>query len=393
MQMTSRDDDRLVTGAFLRLWSFGFITFLAAFQLLPTIPLRIIELGGTKSEAGWFLAIYTYASAVSAPITGALADHLGRRRLLLAASASFIVFSLLYAIVIPLPLLLAVGCIHGAIWSAILSSSAALITDMVPDSRRTTGIAYWGMASTSAVAIAPWLGIVVYRYGWWILCVEMAALSVVMVILALRVEGKDAVVTGPMPPLRSSIDPRVFALATTLFAASFGYGGVTSFAALLSRERAIHPESLFFTVFAITILVTRLFTAPIGDRLGPRALLYPSLAAIPVSLVMLAFASTRGELIASAIVFGASFGSAYPAFASYILSKTDPVRRGSTFGSIILAFDTGIGTGSLVLGVVAERASFRMAFLCAACVSLLAIPLFVYLSRRLFERNRGTSVA
>lgn len=355
--------------------------------------MRILELGGTKSEAGWFLAIYTYASALSAPFTGALADHLGRRRLLLVASASFIVFSLLYAVVVPLPLLLIVGCIHGAIWSAILSSSAALITDLVPESRRTEGIAYWGMASTSATAIAPWLGIVVYRYGWTVLCLEMAALSAVMVVLAIRVKGKDVRAEGPLPSIRQVIDPRVVALAGALFVVSFGYGGVTSFTALLSRERAIHPESLFFTVFAITILVTRVFTAPVGDRFGPRALLYPALAFIPVSLTMLAFAGSRMELIASAVVFGASFGSAYPAFASYILSKTDPLRRGSTFGSIILAFDTGIGSGSLILGIIAERTSFATAFVWAAVVSLLALPLFAVLSRLLFERDRGTSVA
>ena len=75
-----------MTGAFLRLWTFSFVTFLSAFQLFPAMPFRIMELGGTKAEAGIFLALYTWACAASAPFTGAAADHFGRRRALLLGS-------------------------------------------------------------------------------------------------------------------------------------------------------------------------------------------------------------------------------------------------------------------------------------------------------------------
>jgi hypothetical protein len=76
----------LFTRDFIRLWLFAFVTFFSAFQLLPTIPFRIIELGGTKATAGMFLALYTYACAFAAPVTGSIADHIGRRRVLLYAA-------------------------------------------------------------------------------------------------------------------------------------------------------------------------------------------------------------------------------------------------------------------------------------------------------------------
>jgi MFS family permease len=65
----------LFTPRFVQLWVFSFITFFSAFQLFPTIPFRILALGGTKAEAGLFLAMYTYACAFSAPLTGSIADH------------------------------------------------------------------------------------------------------------------------------------------------------------------------------------------------------------------------------------------------------------------------------------------------------------------------------
>src|SRR5438445_5342672 len=89
LEIPSREP--LFTPRFLGMWAFSFVTFFSAFQLLPTIPLRILELGGSKAQAGWFLSVYTYASAFAAPLMGNLADHIGRRRLLIGASILFII--------------------------------------------------------------------------------------------------------------------------------------------------------------------------------------------------------------------------------------------------------------------------------------------------------------
>ena len=373
----------LLTPPFLRLCAFNFVTFLTAFQLFPTIPFRIIALGGTKAQAGLFLAIYTYACAFAAPITGTLADHIGRRRLLMFAASAFVVFSCLYGLITWLPLLLLAACIHGIFWSAILASSAAITTELIPDSRRTEGMAWWGMASTAAVAVAPLIGLTLYRIGWEALCVEMALLSLLMIFMATRVQGGSTDPHRSFPHLRDIIDWRVMTTALTLFVVSFSYGGITSYVALLSMERHVEPRSLFFTVFAVTILISRIFTAPIGDRFSPRMLLFPSLLLVPVALLAIAVADSRGEIVLAAILFGVGFGGAYPAFVTFVLGRTDPQRRGATFGSILWAFDTGIGTGSLVTGVLAQQAGFTVAFRVAAVLSAIAIPLFLLTSRLL----------
>ena len=373
----------LFTARFWGMWAFSFVTFFSAFQLLPVIPFRILTLGGTTAQAGWFLSAYTFASAFSAPVMGSLGDHFGRRRTLITASLLFIVFSILYGVITNLALLLVVGVIHGSIWSSILASSSAIfVHDFIPESRRTQGLAIAGLASQFAIAAAPAIGLGVFHFGWFVLCAEMATLSVLMTVVALTLGVRDEAHDRRIV-LAEVWDWKVTLTALTLATSSIGYGGITSYAAILADQRHVTPSAIYLTTMAVAVIVIRLFTSHLGDRFGVKAILYPSLLLVPIAFVVLAFAHSRTGFIVSASLFGSAWGSAYPVFVTFIMGNTDPSRRARSFGSIVWAFDTGIAVGSLLVGAIGEHFGLGNAFLVAAGLSCLALPIFTVASRRL----------
>ena len=373
--------ERLLTPRFAALWLYAFVTFFSAFQLLPAIPFRILDLGGSTAAAGWFLSAYTFASAFSAPLMGTIADRVGRRRLLLVASLAFCAFSLAYGIIPHIGLLLAVGVVHGALWSGLLSSASAIMTDYIPESRRTQGIAYWGLASVAAMAVAPAFGLWVFHFGWLTLCVEMAALSALMTIGALFIHDPTKPHERHRGALAEAWDWGVIRITLTMTVASVGYGGITSYAALLAVQRHVEPKSIYLTVYAATIVVLRVVFSHLFDRVKVKTLLYPALALVPVAFTILGLATARWQMALSAVLFGIGWGAAYPALATFILNNTDPARRARTFGSIMWAFDTGIAVGSLLLGAIGQRYGLGTAFLAAAALSCFAIPIFAWTSR------------
>ena len=91
---------------------------------------------------------------------------------------------------------------------------------------------------------------------------------------------------------------------------------------------------------------------------------------IPIAFAIEAIAQQRWEMILSATLFGFGLGAAYPALATFILENTDPDRRARTFGSIVWAFDTGVGSGSLLIGAMAQRWGYGRAFGAAAAIRL-----------------------
>ena len=173
--------DRLFTRRFFVMCGFTFTVFLSLFQLLPTAPFRILELGGSTTAAGLFLGLLTYASALSAPLTGALADRVGRRRTLLTSSLAIALFALAYAFAPRWEVLVVLVFFHGLFWSG-------LMTGLIPNERRTEGIGYWGMATVLAIAFAPALGLAVYSLGWKALCASVGILSLAMAAIAWKLE-------------------------------------------------------------------------------------------------------------------------------------------------------------------------------------------------------------
>src|SRR4249920_3731033 len=188
----SAANDRLFSPAFFVMCGFTFTVFLSAFQLLPTAPFHIIDLGGSTFASGLFLGFLTYSSAFSAPLTGAIADRAGQRRVLLTSSTALTVFSIAYAFIPSVPVLLSLVLIHGVFWSGLLSASAAYMTNMLPERRRAEGIGYWGLSTVAAIAVAPTVGFWIYHHGWVWLCVVGVALNIMMGVIAWFLEDTPA---------------------------------------------------------------------------------------------------------------------------------------------------------------------------------------------------------
>ena len=377
-------DQRLFTPRFFLMCGFSFTVFLSAFQLLPTAPFRILSLGGSETAAGLFLGFLTYASAVTAPLTGALADRLGKRRILIVTSIVIAGFSTAYALISSVPLMLGLVIGHGFFWSGLLTSSGAYLADIIPAHRRAEGIGYYGFSTLLAIAAAPSIGLWLFRFGWDVVCFSAAGLNVAMACIAWRLRDVHPVESTDAPLFSHDIvEWRVFALSLTLFLYSFGYGGVTSFVALYATANGVAPAGIYFTVFAIVTMLTRPISGQMGDRLGHVRVLIPCLALIVVGYGLLAMGGTRPWLLASAVVFGVGFGSAYPVYSAYVLHRVETRRRGAAFGGILAAFDTGIGTGSITMGWIIHRYGFGAAFGTAACLAALSIPYFLFSATRL----------
>jgi MFS family permease len=163
---------------------------------------------------------------------------------------------------------------------------------------------------------------------------------------------------------------------------------------MYADARGVAPKGLYLTSLAIVILATRPVLGRLGDRFGYKRVFVPCLVFISLGLACLAVGGTRPWILASAVIFGIGFGTAYPTYVGYVMHGVAPERRGAAFGAILAAFDTGIGTGSTAMGWLIGRYGYSRAFGVAAALSALALPYFLAIdwwARERTERHAGKS--
>ncbi len=383
-------EGRLFTPRFFVMCGFTFTVFLSGFMLFPTAPFHVLDFGGTEFTAGLFLGFFTYASAFSAPFTGALADRFGKRRVLFVASSSLIGICFLYAVSPSYTVLLTVVPVHGLFWSGLMTASAAYLVDQIPESRRAEGLAYWGLAIVAAIAVAPPLAFWLYQWGWLWICIASGVANLLMATIAFAaLDREDQSYQSDDTDHRGGaglIEWRVMGVSLTLFLFTFGYGGITSFIALYAESNG-EPRGVYFTVLALVILVTRPVLGRVADRIGHKKILLPCLVLMAIGLGLLVPGGSLPWLLASAVVFGLGLGSAFPVYSAYVMQHVSTARRGAAFGAMLAAFDTGIGTGSIALGYVIEIADYATAFGIAAALATLALPFFLVTERKLLRRS------
>lgn len=190
----SADDDiarreaerrRILSGLMLIM----FLGALAQLIVAPALPTMSAELGDVDLLP-WIITAYLLAAAVSTPILGKLSDIYGRRRMLLASLAVFLVGSTLCALAPSMLVLALARAVQGFGGGALIALCQAAIGDVIPPRERGRYQAYIGTAFASASLSGPALGGVLAQYAHWSVIfwinLPLAVLAMLSVDRALR---------------------------------------------------------------------------------------------------------------------------------------------------------------------------------------------------------------
>lgn len=136
--------------------------------LYLAVPSLTRDLGATAAQVLWIGDIYSLALAGLLVTMGNLADHIGRKRLLLIGATAFGGASALAAFSSTPEMLIAARLMLGVAGATIMPSTLSLIRNIFTDSaERTRAIAMWSAAAASGIALGPLVGGALLENFWW----------------------------------------------------------------------------------------------------------------------------------------------------------------------------------------------------------------------------------
>jgi len=115
----------------------------------------------------WVVLVYLLTLTAFTALAGRLGDRLGRRRLLLTATAAFTLSSFACSLAPTLPALLVARAVQGLGAAAMTALSLAFIHDIVPASATGRAMGLLGTMSAIGTTLGPSLGgMLAARFGW-----------------------------------------------------------------------------------------------------------------------------------------------------------------------------------------------------------------------------------
>jgi MFS transporter, DHA2 family, multidrug resistance protein len=148
-------------------WLIAVVVSIATFmEVLDTtianVALRHIagSLAADQDESTWILTSYLVSNAVVLPVSGWLANVLGRKRFYMLCVGLFTASSLLCAMSTSLSMMLVARVLQGIGGGGMAPTEQSMFADTFPPEKRAQAFALYGLTVVSAPAIGPVLG------GW-----------------------------------------------------------------------------------------------------------------------------------------------------------------------------------------------------------------------------------
>ncbi len=370
----------LFTANFLLASVMTLASFSSFYFLLATLPVYIMQIGGNEAEVGLIIGIFSAAAVVLRPFVGKGTDGHGKRPFIVVGSVLLTLSSGFYALVATTPMLLGLRVFHGIGWASVGTATSALIADLAPRSRRGEAMGYYGMFSNLAMAVGPALGVMLMTsFSFPVLFASSAAVAALALCFSLTLrEPEHFGLPTPSGRGRQGVIERSALFPSAVLAlTAITYGSIVSFLPIYAVQQGIPNPGVFFTAYALILLVARGFTGQLSDRYGRAAVIAPGLVLAAAGLWLLAFATSLPLFLAVAVLYGLAFAAIQPSLMALVVDRAAPNRRGAAMGTFSTAMDLGIGAGSVAWGFVAQAAGFQALYLASGGVAALTLLLFL----------------
>jgi MFS family permease len=338
------------------------------------------ELNGSDLEVGIVSGAFAFTGIVCRPIAGNLADTWGRKPTVIVGGLLAAMAGALYFVPAGIPGLIVARLFLGAGEGSVFTAGSAWNVDMAPEERRGRMIGLYGLAIWTGLTLGPPIGVLLEDAGGfnlvWAFAVGAPLLGAAIAArLPEQYEPTEASRRGPFIS-REALGPGVtFALSV------FGFAAVAAFIVLSLDERGIGHGPEVFSVFAATVVATRLLAGGLPDRIGAARCAAGAASVETVGLILLGAAEELAVVIAGAIAMGAAFSLLFPSLSLVAVNRVGPERRGHAMGTFTAAFDLGMLVGSPIVGAAAALGGYSAAFYVAAGAALACAVLSAAISR------------
>ena len=346
------------------------------------------DLGADEIQIGLIIGVASISSLLVRPWVGNSLDRRGRRPVILVGNLVNVIALALYLTVSTIgPWVYVVRIIHGVSLGLLFTAFFTYAADIVPEGRRTQGLAVFGVSGLLPLALGGLIGdIVLSIWDFTALFVTALAFGIAAFVLSLLL--KEPTVIGADSDrsaqgfFRAIIQPSLLplwwisAVFATVLTAYF------TFMRTFVDETGVGTVGLFFGTYAGTAILMRLLFGWLPDRVGRLRVFYPAVVLYSIGFLVLAFASSPIHIVIAGIFSGIGHGFGFPILLGLVVDRSPAPDRGSTIAFFTALFDVGLLIGGPLLGAIISGSGYPAMFVTAAIITLAGLGVYGWWDKR-----------
>ncbi len=358
----------------------GFCCFINLYSPQSILPLLSREFGAGAAEVSYLITVSTLAVAITAPFTGAVADVLGRKRVIVAAMFALVIPTAMLGLSDSLSWMIFWRGVQGLVLPPIFAVTVAYIGDEWPRHEATTAAGIYSSGSSiggfsGRLVTGFFADYVSWRYGFYALAAIAFAGALALMAL-LPHERKFVRSAGFGASAKQMLAHFHNRQLLAIFAVGFGvlFNFIATFT-YISFHLAAPPYNLSATwlgAIFVTYLAGSAVTPWAGwavTRFGRRRFMMRVIA-VWVAGIALTLAPSL-PLIVLGLTLCAGCGLMCQAISTAYVAITAQAGRSSAVGLYVTSFYTGGSFGAALGGVAWTFGGWP------ACVALVAAMLIV----------------
>jgi MFS family permease len=386
------NQERLWTKDFVMVSAINFLVFLTHFLLLVTIASYAVDkFHASTNIAGLVAGIFIIGALIGRLGTGRMIEDIGSKRVLIVSTLFFIITSALYFAAINLTLLIIVRFIHGIAFGAASTATGTIVAQIIPNSRRGEGIGYYSIGVILAVALGPFVGV---------LLIHLADFSMIFMVTSILAAGAfilSFVVNKPIYEspaqdqaaavkgfqISNFLEFKAIPISIIIFVIGFSYSGVLTFLSLYTKQNHLEEAaSFYFLVYAITALISRPFSGRLFDIKGANIVMYPCICIYAIGMFLFSQANQGIDLLLAGAIIGLGYGNFTSCAQTISIKDVLPHRLGLATSTYFIFVDLGFGAGPYLLGSLVPFTGYHGLYFIMTFVILSTIPLYYFLHGR-----------
>lgn len=367
--------------------------FMTSFNLiLPELNQFITNLGG-KEYKGLILAMFTISAAISRPFSGKLADFIGRKKVIHIGILFSILTSLIYPISSTVIFFLILRFVHGFSAGFMPTGATALVTDLLPENKRGVGMGIWGTFISLGIGVGQSLSFLIVK--WFSMDGLFIVSSLLAVISSICMFWVDETLKEPKKfswkflkvKWVDVFEPQVLPAAVVMFLTTTCSGIIFVLTVEMSTFLHIENKGHFFLFYVISTILVRLFTGNLSDKIGRRQTLVIGITILIISMILTGYSTTIEAYTIASIVFGIATGISSPTLFAWTADLSHPERRGVGAGTMFIAMELGIMTGSFSTILIYDNtiATIPTAFWIGTSLAMVAVVYLIF--QIIFKRS------